>query len=402
MKISELRLDQRLQALLPEPNARAQAQLRESIREKGILIPLLVTRDGLLLDGHRRFMAAKDIGLAEVPVQVVNLDAPDGWERLVALEINLLRRHLNEAQRVALGTSLERLERPLALERQRLHGGTAPGKARITPENGSPECSDEDGRVTARVAAKIDVSRKTFERGRKVMQTSPELAARMLKGAISIARACRQVRIEELKERAALDQSLASPGLVGDLGTARGRYRTIYCDPPWSYDNAGVNGAAAGQYPTMSMEELKDLPVGNLAHSDGCHLWLWTTWPMLRDGKVHQLIEAWGFRWVSEIVWIKDGLGVGFWMRPSTEPLVLAVKGNLPLLRNDQRGHLEEPRGRHSEKPAVFAELIEGLSPDLRIELFARKARAGWDRWGLEAGASPAETAAAAPPGYAA
>lgn len=39
------------------------------------------------------------------------------------------------------------------------------------------------------------------------------------------------------------------------------KYSIIYADPPWSYSDSGCAGAAAAQYATMSIDELKQLPV---------------------------------------------------------------------------------------------------------------------------------------------
>jgi N6-adenosine-specific RNA methylase IME4 len=48
---------------------------------------------------------------------------------------------------------------------------------------------------------------------------------------------------------------------------------------------------------------------------------------------------------------------------------------------------IEAPRGRHSEKPEIFAEMIEKMFPHLpKIELYRRgPARPGWSAWGAEA-----------------
>jgi len=168
-------------------------------------------------------------------------------------------------------------------------------------------------------------------------------------------------------------------------------YRCIYADPPWPYRDKSCGGGVGSQYDTMSMEDICKLPVADIAHEDGCHLWCWTTWPMLREGRPHQLMVRWGFRWVGELVWLKPGLGVGRWLRPSTEILVLGIRGKLRLLRYNQRGHfrpgqeVQAPRARHSQKPKEFYEIIESLSPGPRIELFARRPRAGWHRWGNQA-----------------
>lgn len=135
----------------------------------------------------------------------------------------------------------------------------------------------------------------------------------------------------------------------------------------------------------MTLDAIKALPVRALAAEEGAHLWMWTTWPMIRDGAPHELVKAWGFRWVGEVPWLKPEMGVGRWLRPATEVCILGVCGSLKLERKDQKGVLLAPRGRHSEKPAEFYSLIESLSPGPRVELFARRAVEGWWRWGNEA-----------------
>jgi N6-adenosine-specific RNA methylase IME4 len=165
-----------------------------------------------------------------------------------------------------------------------------------------------------------------------------------------------------------------------------GQIRCIYADPPWRYGDQGCHGGLKFEYPTMSLEEIGNVPVWKLGHQDGVHLWLWTTWPMIRDGAPHRILREWGFRWVGEIIWVKPGLGVGRWLRPSTEILILAVcEKNPPLKRKNQKGHIEAKREGHSVKPDVFYETIESLSPGPYIELFARRPRDNWFRWGNQA-----------------
>ena len=84
-------------------------------------------------------------------------------------------------------------------------------------------------------------------------------------------------------------------------------------------------------------------------------------------------------------MWNKVKYGVGNYMRGQTEVLILATRGAVPVLSQDERGYLEEPRAGHSEKPEAFAKLVERVSPGPRIELFARTPRKDWERWGLEA-----------------
>lgn len=193
-------------------------------------------------------------------------------------------------------------------------------------------------------------------------------------------------RAEEKAATEKAESAAVAPGKVEALTSEAGEFSCIYADPPWRYGDDGCSGGVSGQYDSMPLEAICSLPVWSIS-SGKAHLWLWTTWPMIRDGAPHQVLKRWGFRWVGEVVWVKPGLGVGRWLRPSTEILVLGVRGAPPrsLLRNNQRGHLEAPRKGHSRKPDAFYDLIESLSPGPRIELFARRAREGWSRWGKEA-----------------
>jgi N6-adenosine-specific RNA methylase IME4 len=182
------------------------------------------------------------------------------------------------------------------------------------------------------------------------------------------------------------EDPVITEGRVESLSSVYGKYGCIYADPPWSYGDSKCGGGVGAQYATLDLQGICDLPVRELAHPDGCHLWMWTTWPMIRDGSPHRVVSAWGFRWVGEVVWFKgERLGVGRWLRPSTEVLILAERGKKKLLRYNQRGHLHKDKSRHSEKPGEFYKLIESLSSGPRIELFSRRSCKDWDRWGLQA-----------------
>jgi N6-adenosine-specific RNA methylase IME4 len=170
-----------------------------------------------------------------------------------------------------------------------------------------------------------------------------------------------------------------------------GTYGLIYADPPWQYDNAGGNGAAENQYPTLSTEEIRDLSdprgrgVSDLAAPD-CILYMWATNAFLAEAL--GVAGAWGFDYKSNMVWVKDLQGTGFWARGRHELLLICTKGDVipphESLRPDSV--IQEPVGAHSEKPAVVYEMLEALFPKLpKIELFARSGREGWDQWGNEA-----------------
>ena len=405
-KTSTLRVDERFATILPPPeNLDA---IRESVREHGIQLPLLVTEDGLVLDGHMRLGLARELGLVEVPVIRLPVGAGATWHRTLALALSLPRRHLNVVQRVALGTSLEKLERVKAKDRQ--VGAGREGRKGGRPKGGNPggdgdpqgsapapksprdEKAHEAGKSTARAAAAVGVSRGTYERAKAVLErAAPAVRERALSGKLSIAAAHMKLRRADVEAQAeavmagALPSAKPNRGLYDDLlAPPAGWYRTIYADAPWAYGDEGTRGVAAGHYPTMTPDELGALDVGRLAHPEGCHLWSWTTWPKIRDGVPHRVLEAWGFRWVGEVVWKKPRIGTGRWLRSTTEVLVLAVRGNMPLLVDDQGGFFEAATGAHSEKPAEARLLVERCSPGPRIELFGRVVPEGWDGFGNE------------------
>jgi N6-adenosine-specific RNA methylase IME4 len=125
----------------------------------------------------------------------------------------------------------------------------------------------------------------------------------------------------------------------------------------------------------MSVDQLRALPIADLA-DDACHLWLWTTNQFLRSG--FDLLDAWGFTFLSPITWVKPH-GIANWFISRTQTMLFGYKKKcvFPLARY-QPNVVFAPPGKHSQKPEASYELIESISPEPRLELFARKERAGW------------------------
>lgn len=169
-------------------------------------------------------------------------------------------------------------------------------------------------------------------------------------------------------------------------------YRTIVADPPWAIGqtgftfHGGVNRPSFVPYPTMHVDEIAAMPVADLIHADGAHLYLWTTNRFLPDA--FRILEAWGFTYSTTLVWAKAVRG---WMPggafPSHAEFVLFGRaGNLATEARADRQVFEWPRGAHSAKPEAFLDLVETISPGPRLEIFARRARLDWHVWGNEVG----------------
>jgi N6-adenosine-specific RNA methylase IME4 len=180
------------------------------------------------------------------------------------------------------------------------------------------------------------------------------------------------------------------------LPRTRGGFACIVADPPWSFRDKGSRiapdwSAAKAGYRTMRRADIVALPVREIV-APAAHLYLWVTDAHLLDGTALEVIDAWGFRGIQFLDWVKttqDGRrcarGMGHWFRHTSEHLIFAVRGKAPALRKDLGATFFSPRGRHSAKPDRLQELAELMSPGPRLELFARRARAGWTAWGDQA-----------------
>ena len=179
------------------------------------------------------------------------------------------------------------------------------------------------------------------------------------------------------------------------LPTIEGGFQTVLADPPWRFANRTGKVAPEhrrlGRYGTMGLEEIRALPVGDVTASNA-HLYLWVPNALLPDGLA--VMEAWGFRYVSNIIWAKrrkdggpDGRGVGFYFRNVIEPILFGVKGSMRTLAPARStvNMIETRKREHSRKPDEQYDLIEACSPGPYLELFARYARGGWSAWGNEA-----------------
>jgi N6-adenosine-specific RNA methylase IME4 len=148
------------------------------------------------------------------------------------------------------------------------------------------------------------------------------------------------------------------------------KFATIYADPPWAYDNEASRAAAVNHYPTLALEEIVNEPVQKLA-ADDAHLHLWTTNGFLPEA--FKVIDAWGFRFKSCLVWIKGDIGMGNYWRMSHEFLLLGVRGSLTFRDRTLPSWILADRTAHSRKPGAIRALIERVSPGPYLELYGRE-----------------------------
>lgn len=171
-------------------------------------------------------------------------------------------------------------------------------------------------------------------------------------------------------------------------------YQIIYADPPWRYDQKGVEGAAERHYSTMSLEDICKLPIKSISAKDSI-LFLWVTFPQLPAAL--RVISAWGFQYKTvAFLWLKKNrkadswyFGLGFWTRGNAEVCLLATRGHPKRKSKKVHQFIISPIEAHSKKPDIVRDKIVELAGDVpRIELFARQVTPGWDVWGNEVDSS--------------
>ncbi len=178
------------------------------------------------------------------------------------------------------------------------------------------------------------------------------------------------------------------------------KFQVIYADPPWTFQTWSKEGkgrSAENHYACMTLQQIRDLPVADLA-AENCSLFLWTTDPVLPQAL--DLIKQWGFTYKTiafvwaklnknapDTLWSADDFftGMGYWTRANSELCLLATKGKPQRQSASVRRLVVAPRREHSRKPDEVAQRIVKLMGDVpRIELFARTSRQGWAVWGNE------------------
>ena len=364
------------------------AALKDDIARNGLEEPITLF-DGQVLDGRNRFLACHAVSFErgwpdsgfEPPVRFVQFNGADPAAFVISK--NLHRRHLNESQRAMAAAKLATL--PLGANQH----------AQIC----APSQND--------AADMLNVSRRAVQSAKKVRASgSPALIKAVDDGKIAVSVGAQLAELPKAAQAKAVknpddarhfakiyrrrerEQKLA--GKI--LALPEKRYGVILADPEWRFQpysrDTGMDRAADNHYPTSVTEEIKARDVASIAAED-CVLFLWATVPMLTDAL--EVMKAWGFKYKSHFIWAKDRFGTGYWNRNRHELLLVGTRGDIPAPSQGTQFNslIEAPVGEHSEKPAFAHEIVERHFPTLpKIELNARKGRAGWEAWGFEAPAA--------------
>lgn len=159
-------------------------------------------------------------------------------------------------------------------------------------------------------------------------------------------------------------------------------FNVIYADPPWQFANAGLSESADSYYKTMPTEEICNMNVKSLCCGNTV-LFLWATNAMLEDAL--EVIKRWGFKYKSNIVWVKDkGPSIGWFVKSKHELLLIATRENNNHPKQKPSSWINLKPSKHSKKPDFFNDLIMSMYDGPYLELFARNKKDKWEAWGNE------------------
>lgn len=251
----------------------------------------------------------------------------------------------------------------------------------IADETGMAKQTLKDTKwVSENVKSSLRKDNLSFNHHKEVASLPPEKQELFLNMAVENKLSVRDLR-NEIKKEKRNDEARHQSELP------KQKFQVIYADPPWSYNDKCDSGAIQSggvdkHYPTMSINEICELPISDLAEDDSV-LFLWTTSPLLEDSFL--VINAWGFNYKASFIWDKIKHNMGHYNSVRHEFLLIATRGsctpdNMKLFDSVQ----SIERSEHSKKPHEFYEIIETLYSGSKIELFARNIRDGWSSWGNE------------------
>jgi len=372
-----LKVNPDFESLIPPLSDEEYSGLEKSILEEGVREPIITWR-GFIVDGHNRYSIATKHGLDFNTVEYDFADEAAAKEWMILNQF--ARRNISNYQRSLLALELKPLIAAKAKER---HG------TRTDLGNFPQISAGSYGETRDELASFAGVSHDTISKVEYIEREAPdELKQQLSSGETSINAAYKQVRDAEKKaeREAAIEEAKAQPRSASyvDIFTTDKKYRVIYADPPWSYNDECKTGGvqsrgASGVYTVMTLEDICKLPIPS---QDNAVLFMWTTSPMLEVS--FDVINSWGFTYKSSFIWDKVAHNRGHYNSVRHEFLLIAVKGSCtPDVKKLYDSVVSIERTEHSRKPAYFRELIDELYPiGERIELFAREAADGWDVWG--------------------
>ena len=375
-----VRIDKKFKALIPPLTDEERRQLEENIEVAGKAYDTIKVWEGKIVDGHNRFEICRKLKL---PFKVEHLKFESREHAMIWMIDNQAgRRNVEVYCRVSM----------LALRDDLIGGLVKPqgrpkkGEEKKTLNSGS--FSDKhSGERSTKIAELAGCGRDTVDKVRKINKAheaglvSEETIENLRTGEASIHSVFADVRRNEKREE--LVEKLESVSAKKQKAL-KGQYDVIVIDPPWPMQKIERDVApnqVKFDYPTMSEEELTKL---KMPAADDCHMWLWTTHKFLP--MAYRLLDVWGFKYVCCFVWHKPGGFQPIGLPQYNCEFALYARRGSPQFLDTKAFNtcFDAPRGKHSEKPEEFYDIVRRVTGGRRIDIFNRRKIKGFDVWGKE------------------
>lgn len=391
-----MRLEPEFRALMPRLTKDEYSKLEQSIIVEGCRDALVVW-DDILIDGYNRH---KICTKHDIPFQITEINHFESREAVISwiIDNQLGRRNLTiEQKHYLIGKKYKEQKQAIGRPKGKSSKNELNGKASeqlsqqykvsvgtvvnaekfadavdIISENIGDEVRDEI------LARELDVTFKDIQILAKQSVDMQKIAIAEMRNGKSMGEAIqtfkqlqRDLEIDALKSK-----------IHDGIDLPRGVFEVVVIDPPWPYGTQydPDTRRAASPYPEMTLEQIRDEPYPFAAD---CICWLWTTHKFMHDA--FHLIEAWKFRDVAIVTWVKDSIGLGSWLRSQSEFCIMAVKGKPVVdLSNQSTVVITAPVTIHSEKPDVFYEMVDSLCIGRKLDYYNRKQRNGWAEYGTK------------------
>lgn len=372
-------------------------ELAESIKSIGLINPITLDSQCKLLAGGHRLEAFKLLGYKEIDSIIIKANSLNS--ELIEIDENLIRNELHYTERGDLLKRRKEIYEEMHPETKNGQHGNKGGKIVEKTESAlssfvkdtsqktgkSESVIKEEIRISKNIAPEIkqvlkdrDVSKsealKIAQMGgedqKKIIKKIERGEADTVKESIQIIKKEeRELNIQKQKEEIS----------SGKSNLPVGKYQIIMMDVPWGYGTKyDSNGRrAANPYPEMSIEEIKDL---DIPASDNCILFFWTTQRFLKDG--FDIINNYGFDYKGLVVWNKEDMGLGTYLRMQCEFCLIGFKGKPIWDAKNIRDIITEKGREHSRKPETLYRIIEENFVGRKLEYFSREKREGWDQFG--------------------
>lgn len=412
-----LKIDQEFKALIPPLTSEEFNQLEQNCIKDGILETIKTWR-GVIVDGHNRYEIANKNGLPFKTQEMEFESRSDVIEWIIKFQLG--RRNLTEEQKAYL--------RGKRYENEKLRQGTnnqfvksekgqnvpfqstseklaeeygvsdktikrdadfakgvdlLPDERKNEVLSGKSELKKQEvqqiGKIRQQVEkqVKADAVMRTDEDIQAEIQAkAKELAAKEIK---RIEEEKRQKKEEKVEQRKTEIQAQKDAIASGEMKLPDGVFEVIAIDPPWNYGREyDPDGSrVANPYPEMTQAQLLELKPP-FAEDSVC--FLWTTHAFIWQAK--ELLDKWGFTYKATMVWDKEKIGMGAWLRMQCEFCLVGIKGKPAWNNTSWRDIIREPRREHSRKPETFYRMVEEITIGRRLEYFSREQRKGWEVFG--------------------